>query len=136
MAAKAGRKVLFYWKELGDTEYSLASGLKAKGLSLANEPIDTTNDDDNGFRTSLDNVSGTRSADIKVSGILKDQALLAKVGLEASIDVRLVFPDIAHIDVEARFVSADLGAEIEDAVTFDYSFQSSGVFTLGNGTPS
>lgn len=136
MPAKAGRKCLFYWKELADTEYTAATGLTAKSLSLANEPIDTTTDDDNGFRTSLADVSGMRSADLKVSGIIKDQTLLAKIGTEASIDVRLVFPGLAHIDVEARFTSAELSAEIEDAAKFDYSFASSGSFSIGNGTPT
>lgn len=136
MAAKAGRKCLFYWKALADTEYSLATGLTTKSLSLANGPIDTTTDDDNGFRTSLSDVSGTRSCDFKVSGILKDQTLLAHVGLEASLDVRLVFPGVAHIDVEARFTAAELSADMEDAAKFDYSFASSGSFSIGNGTPT
>lgn len=136
MAAKAGRKCLFYWKELADTEYSLASGLTAKSLSLANEPIDTTTDDDNGFRTSLADVSGSRTADMKVSGILKDSALLAKIGTEVSIDIRLVFPGLAHVDCEARFTAAELSAEMQDAAKFDYSFASSGTFAIGNGTPT
>lgn len=135
MPAKAGRKVLFYWKELADTEYTQATGLTAKSVSLANEPIDITSDDDNGFRTSLDDVSGSRSADFKLSGVIKDQTLLAKVALEASIDIRIVFPGIAHIDCEARFTSAELAAEIEDSAKFDYSFASSGSFVIGNGTP-
>lgn len=135
MAAKAGRKVLFFWKALADTEYSTATGLRSKSISLNNEAIDITSDDDNGLRTFLDDVSSLRSADFKVSGVLKDQLLLAKVGLEASIDIRLVIPGVAHFDCEARFTSAELSAEQEDPVTFDYSFQSSGAVTIGNGTP-
>jgi TP901-1 family phage major tail protein len=135
MAAKAGRKVLFYWKETGDTEYSAATGLRSKSITLNNEPIDTTNDDDNGVRAYLADVSSLRSADFKVSGVLKDQALLAKVGTEAAIDIRLVIPDVAHFDCVARFTSAELGAEQEDAVSFDYAFSSSGAVTIGDGTP-
>jgi predicted secreted protein len=135
MPAKAGRKVLFLWKELADTEYSAASGLRAKSLTINNNAIDITSDDDNGFQTFLADVSALRSVELKVSGVLKDSTLLAKVGLEDSIDVRIVFPGIAHVDVEARFTSAELSGEQEDPATFDYSFSGSGSFVIGNGTP-
>jgi TP901-1 family phage major tail protein len=136
MAAKAGRKVLFFWKETTDTEYSAATGLRSKSISLNNEGIDITSDDDNGFRTFLSDVSSLRSADVKVSGVLKDPALLAKIATELSIDIRLVIPGVAHFDIEARFTSAELSAEQEDPVTYDYSFSSSGAVAIGNGTPS
>ncbi len=135
MPEVAGRKVLFYWKELDATEYSAATGLQAKSITLNNEAIDVTTDDDNGFRKFMADVSALRSADVKVNGILKDQALLAKIGTEDSLDIRLVIPGAAHFDIEARFTSAELGAEAEDGVTFDYSFASSGAVTVGDGTP-
>lgn len=131
MPAVAGRKVLVYYTPPASTEEVAIGALKSKSLSINKEPIDITTDDDAGFRAYLDTVDSLRSADIKLSGLLKDLTLLTHVDAETALTLRFVIPGILELSGTFKFTSAELAAEMEDATTFDYSFSSSGAFALG-----
>lgn len=134
----AGRKVKLY--KLSGTEYELIGALKSKSTSINNEPIDVTTDDDDGYRKYIEDVSGTRSCDIKAEGVFKSRAALLELADgQAAIVLRFVVPGTtdagAQIDGTFKMSNMELGAELEDGVTFSASFGSSGTFTIGAVTP-
>ena len=51
------------------------AGVTTKGLSIANEAVDVTDDDSSGFRTLMAQ-SGTSTLDLSVSGVVKNLELL------------------------------------------------------------
>jgi len=53
-------------------------GVRTRGFTVNAEPIDTTNDDDSGWRTLLAE-PGLRSVEIPVAGISSDEVLLAAI---------------------------------------------------------
>lgn len=134
MAASAGRKVLFYWKEITDTEWTPATGVKEKSLSINNAAIDITTDDDDGWKTSLDDTSAQRDWSLEISGVKKDNQLIARALEEGSLDIYYRDPDKFHLTGRARITSCKESAAGEDPVTYDVSFEGSGEATTGAGT--
>jgi TP901-1 family phage major tail protein len=130
MPSVAGRKVLLYL--VVGTDATLIGALKTKTATINNEPIDSTSDDDNGYRQLIEDVSGTKSVDIKAEGILKDRTTLMEASDgEAALDLRFVVPGVVEISGTFKLASFEVGAEMEDSVTFSATFQSSGQFTIG-----
>lgn len=134
----AGRKVLL--QKLNGTEYETIGALKTKGATINNEPIDVTTDDDDGYRKYIETVSGTRSCDIKAEGIFKSRAAIAELADGSNaVTLRFVIPGASdagcQIDGTFKLASFELGAEMEEGVTFSASFNSSGVFTIGAVSP-
>jgi len=131
MPAVSGRKVLVYYTPPSSTEEVAVGALKSKSISINKEPIDSTTDDDNGFRAYLDDVDSLRSCDLKLSGLLKDITLLARSENEETLSMRFVVPGVVEIEGSFKFTAAEVAGELEDATSFDYSFGSSGAFTIG-----
>lgn len=130
----AGRKVNLY--KLEGTEYTLIAALNSKSVTINNEPIDMTTDDDDGYRKYIESVSGTRSCDIKAEGIFKSRGALMELSDGSSaLTLRFVIPGAAdagaQIDGTFKLSSFEIGAEMEEAVTFSASFVSSGAFAVG-----
>lgn len=124
MTAKAGREASLYLVD--GTEHVKIAAVKTKGLTLNNEPVEITSDDDAGWRKSLEDIVGTRSVDFKVEGILKTN----QVGLlaEGQVAVPLImdFPTVRSYSGTFNVTSYELGAETAAGITFSASFQSSG----------
>ena len=59
-----------------DYETTTLVGVVTRGMSISNEYVDVTTDDDNGWRTLLAN-PGVRSMECTVSGMSDDEALMA-----------------------------------------------------------
>lgn len=139
MAAKAGRNVIVYYTPPNATEETPLGALKSKSVTINNEPIDITTDDDSGYRTLLDDVGSMRSCDMKLSGLLKDRVFLEYVDGQAPVDIRVVFPGSSTAGIQVRGTfwinSSELKAEMEDAAGVDYSFQSTGPFYIEAVTP-
>jgi predicted secreted protein len=128
MAALVGRKVTFTPTAGG---VAVAGG-RTKSITLNNEGIDITSDDDNGFRTMLGDDPALRSLEMSVDGILKDDGLiaLAAQGGSALIEAYdLAIPGIGTFSGDFYFGSITLGAPYNEAVTFSATVQSSGEFT-------
>jgi len=107
--------------------------MRTKTVTLNNEPIDITSDDDAGFRTFLASDPAERSIDMSVDGITKDSALieLAAAGGSALIsEYTLDFEGIGAFVGDFFIGSVELGAPYNDAVTFSASIQSSGEFVF------
>ena len=104
----------------------------SKTISINNEPIDITNDDDVGFRTLLED-SGTRSIDLSVEGVHKDDVMLTVAGAAAPTlidDMDIVFPSGLTISGDFRMNNYEDSGESAGRVQFSATFQSTGVWSL------
>jgi predicted secreted protein len=128
MTAKVGRDVTLSLIE--GTEATLIASLTSKELTVNDEPVDITSDDDDGWRRLLEDVSGTRSVDISCEGVLKNN----QVGLliETGSDINLVFavPTVRKYTGAFRVTSFTVGAPTAEGTTFTAQFQSSGPVTF------
>ena len=129
MSAFAGRDAIL------TVATGVPNGVKTKSVTINNEPIDITSDDDNGFRTMLAD-AGTMSVDMSVEGVVKDNQLV----LLATGDGDLIkacsidFPGVGTISGDFFIASLELGAPHNDQATFTASLQSSGAFTFSAAT--
>lgn len=128
MVARVGRQVSV---SAGGTPIA---SCRTKTVSINNEPVDITTDDDNGYRALLAAVNAQSSIDIQVEGILKSSTLLdGAISGGAALDVELVV-DFGDTVFSGPFkqVSMEIGAPYNDGVTFTAQYQSSGAFGLGS----
>jgi len=128
MSAFVGRKVTFSPTGAG----APVTGMRTKSITINNESIDITSDDDSGFRTLLADDPAERSIDMSVEGVTKDDELikLATAGGSALIsEYTLTFPGLGAIVGDFFIGSMELGAAYNEAVTFSATIQSSGEFT-------
>ncbi len=129
MGALVGRKVTFTPTSGG----AAVIGGRSKSITINNEAIDITSDDDNGFRTMLAEDPAERSIDLSFEGILKDSALLEVAAAGGSMlidDYELNIPGIGKFEGAFYFGSIELGAPYNEAVTMSATVQSSGTFTF------
>ena len=130
MSAGAGRRLV-----LQNAALATLAGLRTKSISIGNEPIDITTDDEIGIQTFLETAAGElevsqRQLDISFDGIVKDDVLL-KAAVENSgliAAYTLVFPSGAEIVGEFAFVSYEETGEYQDAVTFSGELKSHGAW--------
>lgn len=77
MAGFNGRQFTFDW------ESTTLAGVRTRGMTVTNDYVDVTNDDDAGWRTLLAD-PGVRSVEVTIGGITTDEVLLAAM-MEASV---------------------------------------------------
>lgn len=125
MAASIGRNLKV---KRGST---VIAGVRTKSGSFAGEPVDVTTDDENGFRTTLEE-AGTYSFDLSVEGITKDNdirsAALGATNLMLT-DVNLEWPNGDTLTGNFFLASLEESGEYNGALTFTASLQSSGEWT-------
>lgn len=125
MTAFVGRKALF---KKGETT---VAAVRTRSMTLGNEVVDITSDDDNGFRTMLAD-PGTKTLDLTVEGVFKDATMLT-IAMSASDILEafsILFPSIGTIAGDFVVTSFEAGAAYNEAGTFSCSLQSSGTFTF------
>ena len=133
MSAGAGRLLI-----LKNAVLAAIAGVRTKGMSIANEPIDITTDDEDAIRTFLKNASSgeaelaNSAIDISVDGIAKDNLLLAKsVNNDKLIEAyTLVYPSGAELTGEFMLDSYEETGEYQGAVTFTATLKSSGAWVF------
>jgi len=133
MSAGAGRLLI-----LKNAALAAIAGVRTKGISIANEPIDITTDDEDAIRTFLKNASSgeaelaNSAIDISVDGIAKDNLLLAKsVNNDKLIEAyTLVYPSGAELTGEFMLDSYEETGEYQGAVTFTATLKSSGAWVF------
>ena len=130
MSAFVGRKAIL---SMGSPLVAVGA-LRTKTMSIANEAIDVTSDDDAGFRKLLQD-PGTKTLDISIEGVVKDIAsfnalmALAVSGTDVMENVSLLFPAIGTIAGEFVISGLEIGAPYNEAATFSATLQSAGAYT-------
>lgn len=106
------------------------AGVRTKTFTIANEPIDITSDDDEGYRTLLEEAAQTQ-IDTSVEGLLKDDSLIAVAANGGTLieECTLTLPSGATIVGDFRLNNVEIGGEYNNAVTFTAELQSSGEWT-------
>jgi len=126
MAATPGHKVKLYKGGV------LVAGVRTKNMTVNNESVDITSDDDDGFRTFMAR-SGQKNLDISVEGVAKDSVFLneAIAGSDLLTGYTLVFEDFANYTItgDFRIANVQFGAQYKEAVTFSAEMNSSGAYT-------
>ena len=107
------------------------AAIRTRTVSINNEPVDITSDDDNGFRTLLQD-PGTKTLDLSIEGVAKDPTLLTSVMSTTDITetLSILFPTIGTIAGDFVVASFEVAAPYNEAATFTASLQSSGAFTF------
>lgn len=125
MPALVGRRVTFTPTGAG----APVTGMRTKTITLSNEPIDITSDDDSGWRTFLAEDPAQRSIDMAVEGITKDNELMklaAEGGSGLVSEYTLNFPGLGSFTGDFYIGTLELGAPYNEGVTFSCNIQSSG----------
>lgn len=110
------------------------SGVTTKGISIANEPVDVSSDDSNGFRELMAQ-SGMSTLDLSVSGVLKNLELMRSIITNESkmYAFTLTYTDGSILAFDGFFATYSQTGEHNNAYTFDASFSSSGSYTFTPG---
>ncbi|MCV0371074.1 phage tail tube protein [Filomicrobium sp.] len=125
MTANVGRTQFVYWGD--DSPQVLVAGVREKGITLNGELVDVTNDDSAGWRQML-NVAGVRSVDIPVSGVLTSLRLRTDWFAGNRIqDLTFEFPDGGTLTGKFGLAEYEETGEHEGEITFEATFQSTGV---------
>ena len=136
MAGNASRDMLI---KKGATRLA---GINSKSVAVDKSPIDVTTDEDNGFRTLLEE-AGTKTLDISFSGVTKDlvlRGLIMSGSSQMYTDITLEFPPVGSQTsgdtISGDFYLANLtenGSSPDGAIEFDGTLQSSGEWTYTPG---
>lgn len=125
MPANVGRKLVV------KRDGAKIASMRTKSVTIGNEAIDITSDDDSGFRNLLDE-PGQRQIDMSVEGLTTDDTLIDKAvnGTSLIEPYTVELPSGATITGNFRFNNLEVGAEYNAAMTFTGEFHSSGEFTF------
>lgn len=130
MTAFVGRKAVL---SFGSPLVPIAA-LRTKTMTLGNEVVDITSDDDAGFRTLLQD-PGTKTLDMSFEGVTKDGVTLnslitlAMSGSDVLETFSILFPTIGTMAGPFVITSFEIGAPYNEGSTFSASIQSAGTFT-------
>lgn len=129
MSAESGRKLLI------KRNSTIIAGVRTKGVTFNREPIDITNDDDDGWRGVLAE-PGEKQLDLSVGGVSKDDTLRAIAFTDPAVleDMTLEFPDGGLIAGDFFVSNYSETGNYNEAITFEASFQSSGIITYTPAT--
>ena len=124
-----GREVTF---TLGG---SIITGVNSKGIAFSNEMLDTTDDQSSGWSEFLA-VPGLKSAEMTLSGTVKNLELMAAYFSTSQIfPVVKTYPDGSTLTFDAAMTGApSFTGESNALMTFDASFSSSGPVVFVAGT--
>lgn len=103
--------------------------MRTKTITINNEPIDITSDDDNGWQKFLNNDPAQRGIEMSVEGITKDAQLIELAVMGGSGLISEYELDLAGLGMftgDFHIGSLELGAPYNEAVTFSCTIRSSG----------
>ena len=129
MAGHSSRDLTIDW------DSTTLANVQSKSFSINAEPVEVTTDDDNGWRTLLDD-PGVRSIEVSVSGIADDEAVLADIMAANDLTLALSATLPTSLSnagtVAGTFFVTNFemnGGGPDGAVEFSATFQSSGEVT-------
>lgn len=109
------------------------AGVRSKTVAINGSPVDVTGDDDDAYRTLLSE-HATKSVDLTVEGVTKDDVLLQAItvatpGAQLLSDIEVEYPDGATLAGDFFLATYEEVGAHDDAVVFTATLQSSGPFT-------
>ena len=133
MAGFNGRALTIDW------DSTTLVGVNTKGMSITNDYVDVTTDDDSGWRTLLAD-PGLRSIEVTVSGITSDEVILTEI-MNASITGETLKIDLPSAlatpgNLTGTFVVSSFSDDgtSDGAVEFSATFMSNGAVTFTAST--
>lgn len=124
-----GRLVQFTWND------DYVGAAREKGLTINNNPVDVTVDEDSGWRTLLEE-PGEVQVDIALSGVDRDGSFRnAALNGPRQGTGKLTYPNGYEIEGTFNIASYTDGIPYNNAVTFSATLQSSGEVTGATPTP-
>lgn len=123
-----GRKVKVY--RGAPSTGTVFVGVTSKTISINNEPVDITNDDDDGFRALLADPA-VRSMDISAEGVLKSDGPIADAISASSLleEYTVEIEGVGEVSGDFYVSGMELTAPTNEAVRYSTTFMSSGPFT-------
>lgn len=130
MSANSGRELTV------ERDTTVIAGVRSKSFSVNRNPVDITNDDDDGYRALLA-APGEVQIDLSVDGITKDDVLRAVSTATTAVfeDMTVTFPDGYAITGDWFLATYEETGEYNGAITFSAAFQLSGVPTITPASP-
>lgn len=105
------------------------AGVRTKTITINNEAIDVTSDDDLGWRTLLE-AAAVQSVDIAVEGVVRDDILRNSFFNGTVIDdMTIEWPDGGRVNGNFRVQGYSETGPYNDALTFSCTFASTGAVT-------
>ena len=131
MSARVGRELLL------QRDAQTIAGVRTKSVSINRNPVDITNDDDDGYRALLAD-PGEIQIDLSVEGITKDSGLREAATSTDNVfqDMQLTWPDGYSITGDWFLASYEENGAYNEAISFSASFQLTGVPTITPATGS
>ena len=123
-----GRKVKVYAGT--SASGTVFAGVTNKTITINNEPIDITNDDDSGFRSLLEDPN-VRSMDISAEGVLKSDGPIVQAISASSLlsTYTIAIEGVGEVSGNFYVNGLELPSPTNDAVRYSTTFMSSGAFT-------
>lgn len=133
MPSLVGRKVTFTPTGAGTP----VIGARTKSITMQNDAIDITSDDDDGFQTFLASDPAQRGISMSIEGVLKNDDLIllaSESGSNLISEYILAIQGIGRFTGDFHIGTLSLEAPYKDAVTFTADVKSSGPFTYAPET--
>ena len=129
MSANSGRELLI------KRNTTVLAGVRTKAVNINRSPVDITNDDDDGWRGLLTE-PGEKQIDLTVGGVTKDDTLRQVAFTEPAVleSMTLEYPDGSVIAGDFYISAYNESGDYNDAITFEATFQSTGVITYTPAT--
>jgi TP901-1 family phage major tail protein len=134
MAAQRGRDLLLKLDAAGTNSFVTVAGLRASTLSFNAETVDATSQESVGAWRELLAGAGLKSANIRGSGLFRDQASDASVRsvfFNAQIvNWQIVIPDFGIVQGPFQIASLEFAGRHDGEVTFELALASAGALTF------
>ena len=128
MAGFNGRELTIDW------DSTTLVGVRTRGVSMTNDMVDVTTDDDSGWRTLLA-TPGLKSVEVTVSGISSSEVLIAEMfnasttGETLQVDLPSSLASPGNLSGTYHLSAFEINGEHDGAVEFSATFMSSGAVT-------
>lgn len=118
---------------------TVLQGIRTRGFTINDEPVDVTSDDDDGWRRLLPE-GGVRSMEIPFSGVTKDEVLIGEIMTAGRTSLKTTVVNLATgtaagvgtpgtLSCESFLASVEVTGEHDGFVEFTGTMQSSGAIT-------
>lgn len=133
MAQYPGRGLLIKISDGGNpATYLTVGGIRPTNFSIANEPVEVTNKDSNGFRQYLEG-AGTRSLAVSGSGVYDNGPGINKLEeaarTNAFADIRILFPNGDDVTGDFHVSNFAYSGGHDDEQGWEVTLESAGAWT-------